>query len=146
MGSGIWYCLNSQLSNQFLGDHVPRRLRVIRIYRPRTAVGPAGTIHQVPSPERPIIKGLASPATHVLVAKYCVHLPLYARHDVELDRSTLANWIGGAVWWLEPPRATLDRTSLPHLFADDTPIPALDPGRGRTKTVRHWVYARDART
>ena len=86
-------------------DHVPARLRVIRICRPRYGCRACGTIHQAPAPERPIAKGLASPAllAHVLVSKYCDHLPLYrqsqifARQGVELDRSTLANWVGGAV-------------------------------------------------
>ena len=81
------------------------------------------------------------------------HLPLYrqsqifARQGVELDRSTLANWVGGAVWWLEPLQARLAEHvfASQKLFADHTPIPVLDPGRGRTKTGRLWVYARDDR-
>src|ERR1700688_3172827 len=79
-------------------DHVPARLRVIRICRPRYGCRACGTIHQAPAPERPIAKGLASPAllAHVLIAKYCDHLPLYrqsqifARHGIEIDRSTIA--------------------------------------------------------
>lgn len=136
-------------------DHVPARLRVIRICRPRYGCRACGTIYQAPAPERPIAKGLASPGllAHVLVAKYCDHLPLYrqsqifARQGVELDRSTLANWVGGAVWWLEPLQARLAEHVFASqtLFADDTPIPVLDPGRGRTKTGRLWVYARDDR-
>jgi len=136
-------------------DHVPARLRVIRIRRPRYGCRVCGTIHQAPAPERPIAKGLATPGllAHVLVSKYCDHLPLYrqsqifARQGVELDRSTLANWVGGAVWWLEPLQARLAAHVFASqtLFADDTPIPVLDPGRGRTKTGRLWVYARDDR-
>jgi transposase len=136
-------------------DHVPARLRVIRIRRPRYGCRACGTIHQAPAPERPIAKGLATPAllAHVLVSKYCDHLPLYrqsqifARQGVELDRSTLANWVGGAVWWLEPLQARLAKHIFASqtLFADDTPIPVLDPGRGRTRTGRLWVYARDDR-
>lgn len=136
-------------------DHVPARLRVIRICRPRYGCRACGTIHQAPAPERPIAKGLATPAllAHVLVSKYCDHLPLYrqsqifSRQGVELDRSTLANWVGGACWWLEPLQAKLAEHvfASQKLFADDTPIPVLDPGRGRTKTGRLWVYARDDR-
>src|SRR6202171_5976106 len=136
-------------------DHVPARLRVIRICRPRYGCRACGTVHQAPAPELPIAKGLASPGllAHVLVAKYCDHLPLYrqsqifARHGVEIDRSTLANWVGGACWWLEPLQARLAAhvVGSTKLFGDDTPIPVLDPGRGRTKPGWLWVYARDDR-
>ncbi len=136
-------------------DYVPARLRVLRIRRPKYGCRTCGTIHQAPAPERPIAKGLASPGllAHVLVSKYADHLPLYrqaqifARQGVELNRSTLANWVGGACWWLEALRARLaDHVfASDKLFADDTPIPVLDPGRGRTKTGRLWVYARDDR-
>jgi transposase len=96
-------------------DHVPARLRVIRICRPRYGCRACGTIHQAPAPERPIAKGRASPGllAHVLVAKYCDHLPLYrqsqifARHrrrDRPLDPGELG---GGACWWLEPLQARL---------------------------------------
>ena len=72
---------------------------------------------------------------------------IFARHGVEIDRSTLANWVGGACWWLEPLQARLAAHVFGSgkIFADDTPIPVLDPGRGRTKTGRLWVYARDDR-
>lgn len=110
---------------------------------------------QAAAPERVIAGGLATPAllAHVLISKYCDHLPLYrqsqifARHDVDLCRSTLAGWVGGACWWLEALHGRLCKNvfASDHLFADDTPIPVLDPGRGRTKTARLWVYARDQR-
>jgi transposase len=150
---GALHLIGETLSEML--DHVPARLRVIRICRPRYGCRTCGTIHQAPAPERPIAKGLASPAllAHVLVSKYCDHLPLYrqsqifARQGVEIDRSTLANWVGGACWWLEPLQARLAEHvfASKKLFADDTPIPVLDPGRGRTKTGRLWVYARDDR-
>ena len=136
-------------------DFVPARLRVLRIRRPKYGCRACGTIHQAAAPERPIAKGMASPGllAHVLVSKYCDHTPLYrqaqifARHGVEIDRSTLANWVGGACWWLEPLQARLAAHVFASgkVFADDTPIPVLDPGRGRTKTGRLWVYARDDR-
>jgi transposase len=136
-------------------DWVPARLRVIRIRRPKYGCRICGKIHQASAPDRPIGKGLATPAllAHVLVSKYCDHLPLYrqsqmfARQGVELDRSTLANWVGGAAWWLEPLRDRLAEQVFDSkkLFADDTPLPVLDPGRGRTRTGRLWVYARDDR-
>lgn len=136
-------------------DYVPARLRVIRIRRPKYGCRACGKLHQAPAPERPIAKGLASAGllAHVLVSKYCDHIPLYrqsqifARQGVTLNRSTLANWVGGAAWWLEPLRARLVEQvfASPKLFADDTTVPVLDPGRGRTRTGRLWVYARDDR-
>ena len=89
----------------------------------------------------------------VLVSKYRDHTLLYrqaqifARHGIDLPRTTLAGWVGGACWWLEALHERLARNvfASDHLFADDTPVPVLDPGRGRTKTGRLWVYAREQR-
>jgi transposase len=90
---------------------------------------------------------------HLLVAKYCDHLPLYrqaeiyAREGLDLDRSTLCDWVGQAAWLLDPVVAGIQR----HVFAaakihgDDTTVPVLMPGLGRTKTGRLWVYVRDDR-
>ncbi|MBM3564472.1 MAG: IS66 family transposase, partial [Alphaproteobacteria bacterium] len=137
-------------------DWVPAQLRVVRIARPKYACRACGTIAQAPAPERPIAGGLATPAllAQVLISKYCDHTPLYrqsqifARHGVDLARSTLAGWVGGACWWLEALHDRLCKNVFAsnHLFADDTPIPVLDPGRGRTKTGRLWVYAREQRS
>lgn len=136
-------------------DWVPASVRVVRIHRPKHGCRACGVIHQAPAPERVIAKGMATPRliAQVLVSKYCDHLPLYrqsdifARQGVELSRATLANWVGGACWWLEPLHALLAQNIFgsSKLFADDTPIPVLDPGRGRTKTGRLWVYTRDDR-
>lgn len=136
-------------------DWVPATFKVIRITRPKYACRACGTVAQVAAPERAIAGGVATPAllAQVLVAKYCDHLPLYrqsqmfARAGVDLARSTLAGWVGGACWWLEALHGQLHKELLTgtHLFADDTPVPVLDPGRGRTKTGRLWAYARDER-
>jgi len=136
-------------------DWVPAQLRVTRIMRPKYACRSCGTVAQRPAPERVIAGGLATPAllAQVLIAKYCDHTPLYrqsqifARHGIDLSRSTLAGWVGGACWWLEALHGKLcaDVFASDHLFADDTPVPVLDPGRGKTKTGRLWVYARDQR-
>jgi transposase len=136
-------------------DFVPARLRVIRVRRPKYGCRACGKLHQAPAPERPIAKGLASAGllAHVIVSKYCDHVPLYrqsqifARQGVTLNRSTLANWVGGAAWWLEALHARLAEQvfASTKLFADDTTVPVLDPGRGRTRTGRLWVYARDDR-
>ena len=112
-------------------DWVPAQLRVLRVRRPKYGCRACGTIHQAPAPERPIAKGLATPGliAQVLVSKYCDHTPLYrqaqilARHGVRIERSTLAGWVGGACWWLEPLQARLAAHvfASTKLFADDTP-------------------------
>jgi transposase len=136
-------------------DYVPARLRALLIRRPNYGCRACRTIHQAPAPERLIAKGLAMPGlvAHVLVSKYRDHLPLYrqsqifARQGVPLNRSPLANWVGGASWWLEAlhERLATHVFGLGKLFADDIPIPVLNPGRGRTRTGRLWVYVRDDR-
>jgi transposase len=88
-----------------------------------------------------------------VVSKFCDSLPLYrqaqmlVRQGVALDRSTLSNWVGRACWWLTPLYDLIVGTALSaaKLFADDTTLPVLDPGRGRTKTGRLWCYAVDDR-
>jgi transposase len=137
-------------------DVVPAQLRVRVTRRPRYACRACeGTVVQAPAPERPIDGGLATEAmvVHVLVSKYCDSLPLHrqtkmlARQGIDLDRSTLSNWVGRACWWLKPLYDLVVTTvlSFEKVFADDTTLPVLDPGRGRTKTGRLWCYAVDDR-
>src|SRR5689334_12105995 len=137
-------------------DIVPAVLRVRVIRRPRYGCRACeGAVAQAPAPERPITGGMATEAllAHVLVAKYGDHLPLYrqaqifARQGIALDRSTLCDWVGRACWWLEPLWRLLRRHVMAptRIFADDSPLPVLDPGRGRTKTGRLWGYAIDDR-
>src|SRR3954449_6933282 len=137
-------------------DIAPAQLRVKVIRRPRYGCRACEeAVVQAPAPERPITGGMATEAllAHVLVAKFSDHLPLYrqaqifARQGIELDRSTLCDWVGRACWWLEPLWRLLRRHVLgsTRIFADDTPLPVLDPGRGRTKTGRLWGYATDDR-
>lgn len=90
---------------------------------------------------------------HVLVSKVADHLPvyrqaqIYARQGVDLDRSTLADWVGRAAWYLRPlhERLLTNLKASGKLFADETAAPVLDPGRGSTKTGQLWAYARDDR-
>jgi transposase len=137
-------------------DIIPAQLRVKVIRRPRYGCRAcAEAVVQAPAPERPITGGMATEAllAHVLVAKFSDHLPLYrqaqifARQGIELDRSTLGDWVGRACWWLEPLWRLLRRhvMSSTRIFADDTRLPVLDPGRGRTKAGRLWGYAVDDR-
>ena len=112
-------------------------------------------IVQAPAPSRPIDRGMAGPGllAHVLTSKFADHLPLYrqseiyAREGVELDRSTLAKWVGEASHLLEPLVEALRRyvMAADKLHGDDTPVPVLAPGNGKTKTGRLWTYVRDDR-
>lgn len=136
-------------------EYVPASFKVIRHVRPKLCCTKCDVIHEAPAPSRPIKRGLAGPGllAHVLVAKYADHLPLYrqseiyAREGVDLDRSTLADWVGAASHLLSPLVDQLRRHVLAtsKLHADDTPVPVLAPGTGRTKTARLWTYVRDDR-
>lgn len=136
-------------------DYVPAQVRVLRIRRPKYACRGCGTLHQAPAPDKPIAKGMATPAmlAHIITSRYCDHLPFYrqaqilARNGFPVDRSVLAGWAGQACWWLEAVRDELAKAvfASPKLFADDTPMPTLAPGTGRVKIGRFWAYARDDR-
>ncbi|HEX8812841.1 MAG TPA: IS66 family transposase, partial [Terracidiphilus sp.] len=136
-------------------EYVPASFVVIRHVRPKLSCTKCDCIVQAEAPHRPIERGVAGPGllAHVLVSKYCDHLPLYrqseiyARQDVELERSTLADWVGGTSRLLAPLVEALRRyvTAAGKLHADDTPVPVLAPGQGKTKTGRLWTYVRDDR-
>ncbi len=136
-------------------EHVPEQFKVIRIVRPKLACERCERIVQEGAPSRPIARGVAGPGllAHILVSKYCDHLPLYrqsqiyARQGVELERSTMAEWVGQVFQLVDPLIEALGRYVLGanKLHADDIPIPVLDPGRGKTKTGRLWTYVRDDR-
>lgn len=136
-------------------EYVPDHFKVIRHVRPRFACGACDTIVQAPAVSRPIARGLAGPGllAHVLTAKYCDHLPLYrqsgiyARAGVELERSTLADWVGQCSALLRPLVDALNRyvLSAAKVHADDTPVPVLSPGEGKARTGRLWPYVRDDR-
>jgi transposase len=136
-------------------EYVRACFKVIRHVRPKLSCDACDRIVQAPAPSRPIDRGLAGPGllAHVLVSKYADHLPLYrqseiyAREGVDLDRSTLAGWVGATSELLAPLVAAVrDHVmSATKLHADDTPVPVLAPGNGRTKTGRLWTYVRDDR-
>jgi transposase len=137
-------------------DLVPAQLRVKVVCRPRYACRAcAETVVQAPAPDRPIDGGMATEAliAHVVVSKFCDSLPLYRqaqmlkRQGIALDRSTLSSWVGRACWWLAPLYELVLGTVLSSgkVFADETTLPVLDPGRGKTKTGRLWCYAVDDR-
>jgi transposase len=136
-------------------DYVPGSFRVIRHVRPKVSCRTCESIAQAPVPPLPIQRGLAGPGllAHVLTGKFCDHLPLYrqaeifARHGIDLDRSTLADWVGQAAALMRPLIDAVGThvTAAERLHADDTTVPVLDPGRGKTKTGRMWCYVRDDR-
>jgi transposase len=134
---------------------VPASFYVIRHVRPKLSCSSCDVIVQAPAPSRPIERGLAGPGllAHVLTAKFGDHLPLYrqceiyAREGVDLDRSTLAQWVGESSQLLRPlvEAMRVYVMSGNKLHADDTPVPVLAPGNGKTKTGRLWTYVRDDR-
>jgi transposase len=136
-------------------EYVPASFKVIRHVRPKLSCRVCETIVQAPMPSLPIERGRPGPGllAHVLVAKYADHLPLYrqsgiyAREGVDLERSTLADWVGRSAALLDPLVAALRKDILASdlLHGDDTPVPVLAPGRGSTKTGRLWAYVRDER-
>ena len=137
-------------------DIVPAQLRVIVTVRPKYACRTCeqGVI-QAGAPAHLITGGLPTEGAlaQVLISKYADHLPLYrqsqiyARSGVDLDRSTLANWVGKASFHLTPvvDRLVWHLKQFGKLFMDETRAPVLDPGRGRTKTGDFWALARDER-
>jgi len=153
--NGLLHKIGEDVSERL--DIVPAQFRVLVTHRPKYACRACeDVVVQAPAPSRLIEGGLPTEATvaHVLVSKYADHLPLYrqaqiyGRQGINLDRSTLADWVGRAAWHLRP----LHERLLAHIrgstkiFADETTAPVLDPGRGRTKTGQLWAYARDDRS
>lgn len=136
-------------------EYVPGRFVVNRIIRPRQACRDCETFVQVPLPSRAIEKGRPGPGllAHLLVSKYADHLPLYrqsqiyARDGVELERSTLTDWVGRSTALLSPLADAIGRhvRAGPALFADDTPVKMQTPARKGTITARAWAYVRDER-
>ena len=136
-------------------DYVPGSFRVIRHVRPKLSCRSCETIAQAPAPSLPIRRGRAGAGllAHVMVAKYCDHLPLhrqaeiYAREDIDLSRSTLADMVGQTARLVRPLVDALAKHVMAgdRVHADDTVVPVLAPGLGRTRTARLWTYVRDDR-
>jgi transposase len=136
-------------------EYIPGRFEVARHVRPAVSCRKCEAMMQAPMPDLPILRGMAGASllAHVATSKFCDHLPLYrqaeiyARSGVDLDRGQLAEWLGHVAWLLKP----LGELIAGHVMAgrvihaDDTPVPVLAPGAGRTKTGRQWVYLRDER-
>src|ERR1041385_7657747 len=136
-------------------DYIPGHFEVVRHIRPAFSCRRCESMVQKPMPSLPIERGQAGPGllAHIVVGKYCDHLPLYrqsgiyAREGVELDRTTMAAWVGKVTALASPlVEAVADHVmAAEKLHVDDTPVPVLAPGTGKTKTGRLWVYLRDER-
>jgi transposase len=136
-------------------EYIPASFKVIQHIRPKMSCRACETIVQAPMPSLPIERGRPGPGllAHVAIAKFCDHLPLhrqsaiYAREGVELDRATMADWMGKAVFLLTPLAEAIGRhvRAGAVLHADDTTVPVLAPGLGKTATGRLWVLVRDER-
>jgi transposase len=127
-------------------EYVPESFKVIRHVRPKFSCGRCERVIEASAPSRPIPRSYAGPGllAHVLVAKFSDHIPLhrqseiYAREGVDLDRSTLAGWVGASSALLAPlVDAVRDHVlAASKVHADDTPVPVLAPGNGKTRTGR----------
>jgi transposase len=136
-------------------EYVPSSFKVVQHVRPKMSCRACETIVQAPLPSLPIERGRPGPGllAHVAVSKYADGLPLhrqseiYARQDVDIERSTMAEWIGRTAALLSPLTEAIGRhvCAGPVLHADDTTVPVLEPGRGQTRTGRLWVVVRDER-
>jgi transposase len=136
-------------------EYVPSQFKVVVHVRPKMSCRTCEKIAQPPMPSLPIERGIPGPGllAHVLIAKYCDHLPLhrqsaiYARGGVEIERSTMADWVGRMAFLLEPLASEIAKhvRAGETIHADDTPVPVLEPGRGKTRTGRLWVAVRDER-
>jgi transposase len=136
-------------------EKIPARLKVIRHIRPKLSCRACETIIQAPSPDLPIEKGRPGPrlVANVVVSKYLDGLPLYrqsailAREGIEIERATLADWVGHVAWWVMPLAQMIGAhvMAAPVIHTDDTPIAVLAPGNGKTKTGRIWTYLVDER-
>ena len=136
-------------------EYVPGRFEVVRHVRPAYSCAKCEAMTQAPMPAMPIPRAMAgaSVLAHVIMSKYADHLPLYrqaeiyARDGLDLDRSTLADWMGKAAWLLRPLADRIGEHVMAGtvIHADDTPVPVLAPGNGKTKTGRLWIYLRDER-
>jgi transposase len=148
-----WHCIGQEVSEQL--DYEParflRRRTIRKKYVHRVKLDESLVI--APLPARLQDRSLPAPGllAHILVAKYCDHLPLYRqeqifarRHQVQLPRQTLARWVELAAGWLQPIYEAI-RTGVMaggYVQVDETPIKYLEPGHGRTKQGYFWTASR----
>jgi len=130
---------------------IPRRFKVIQTVREKFTCRDCESVTQPPAPFHPIARGRAGPwlLSTILCDKFLQHLPLnrqsgaFAREGIDLDTSTLADWVGACTVTLAPLTALIRTHVLAaeRLHADDTTVPVL--AKGRTVNGRLWNYVRD---
>ena len=149
---GLLETVGEEISEKL--DYIPGRFQVIRHIRPKLACRPCGTIESPALPAQVIDKGLptARLMAHVMTAKHVDHLPLYRqetqylRAGVPISRATLCSWLGQGEYWIsmlaEACKMALLEGTILH--ADETPLPVLHPGSGKTDKAYLWVYRSQA--
>ena len=152
--NGALHVIGEEVTEQL--DRVPATLKVLVTHRPKYGCrGCESAVVQAPAPERPIPGGMPTEGllASIIIDKYGDNIPLYRqakrfeREGIRLDRQTLCLWVGKVCFLVEPIYDFIlaDILASPVIFGDETTIPVLDPGRGRTKTGCFWTYARDER-
>ncbi len=132
-------------------EYIPARWKVIQHVREKFTCRDCEMISQTPAPNHPISRGRAGPnlLAQILFNKYRAHLPLnrqsdiYANEGVDLDVSTLADWVGASTATLMPLVERIETHVLngERIHADDTTVPVL--AKGKCRTGRLWTYVRD---
>lgn len=150
---GVLHVMGEDVLEQL--EYVPASFKVVRHVRPKFGCRTCETVEQALAPDHAIERGKAGPGllAHILMSKYADHLPLYRqsgiyeRQGITLPRSTMADWVGQLARLLRPLHEALAQhvLSQPSLHGDDTPVPVLSPGKGRTATGRLWAYVHDGR-
>ena len=152
---GELHCIGEDVTERL--DVIPAHFRVIVTRRPKYACRSCTDgVAQAKAPARLIEGGMPTEdlVAHIVVSKYADHLPLYrqaqiySRQGIDLDRSTLGDWVGRAAFELRPVFDALitDLKQSGKLFMDETRAPVLDPGKRKTKTGYFWALARDDRS
>jgi transposase len=152
--NGAMHVISEETSERL--DVIPAQRRVVVTHRPKYGCRACeSAVVQAPAPERLIKNGIPTEqlVAAVIADKYAWHLPLYRQAEImhlegiPVDRSTLADWVGTAAAELTPVYERLKENLLgsAKIVVDETPVPVLDPGRGRTKTGYFWAISRDDR-
>lgn len=136
-------------------EYVPSHFKIVEHVRPKLSCRACERIFQAPMPALPIERGRPGPAllAHVLVSKFCDHLPLnrqsviYARSGIDLDRKVLTGWMSAMMVALQPLAEAIASHARagPVFHIDDTRMPVQQRGLHKTREGRLWCLVRDER-